>query len=170
MLCVPRQLAELLNLPLQIGDFNSICPGNWQQRGVSPAEIRTFLRLAQRPHVLRRLQGAVAGLLPASRERGEGHRLYVLERPRLLLQERPAVAGCDESQQRQRFRRLRRDNPVPEFKEWPVWEGEIKSGYFYPEDLRRVRAELLAEGHHPKVSMRGNGPRCGCGCPAERTA
>ena len=44
MLCVPRQLAELLKLPLQevIEDFNSICPGNWQQRGVCPAEIRTF--------------------------------------------------------------------------------------------------------------------------------
>ena len=44
MLCVPRQIAELLKLPLQevMEDFNSICPGNWQQRGVSPAEIRTF--------------------------------------------------------------------------------------------------------------------------------
>ena len=44
MLCVPRQIAELLKLPLQevIEDFNSICPGNWQQRGVCPAEIRTF--------------------------------------------------------------------------------------------------------------------------------
>ena len=44
MLCVPRQLAELLKLPLQevMEDFNSICPGSWQQRGVSPAEIRTF--------------------------------------------------------------------------------------------------------------------------------
>ncbi|CAE7838985.1 pfh1, partial [Symbiodinium microadriaticum] len=35
MLCVPRQLAELLKLPLRevIEDFNSICPGNWQDRG-----------------------------------------------------------------------------------------------------------------------------------------
>ena len=36
-----------------------------------------------------------------------------------------------------------------------MWEGEIKSGYFYTEDLRGVRAQLLAEGHQPKVSMRG---------------
>ena len=64
------------------------------------------------------------------------------------------MAGCDESEQHQRFRRLRH-NPVPEFKEWQVWEGEIKSGYFYSEDLRGVRAELLAEGHQPRVSMRG---------------
>ena len=66
-----------------------------------------------------------------------------------------AVAACDESEQRQRFRRLKRDNPVPEFKEWQLWEGEIKPGYFYTEDLRGVRAQLLAEGHQPKVSMRG---------------
>ena len=64
------------------------------------------------------------------------------------------MAGCDESEQHQRFRRLRH-NPVPEFKEWQVWEGDIKSGYFYSEDLRGVRAELLAEGHQPRVSMRG---------------
>ena len=66
-----------------------------------------------------------------------------------------AVAACDESEQRQRFRWLKRANPVPEFKEWQLWEGEIHSGYFYTEDLRGVRAQLLAEGHQPKVSMRG---------------
>ena len=79
MLCVPRQLAELLKLPLQevMEDFNSI------------AEIRTFCVWRKRAHVLRRLQGPLAGLLPASREGGEGRRLYLLERPRLLLQKRP---------------------------------------------------------------------------------
>ena len=44
MLCVPRQLAELLKLPLEdiLQDFDAICSGDWRQRGVSPAEIRTF--------------------------------------------------------------------------------------------------------------------------------
>ena len=101
MLCVPRQLAELLKLPLQevIEDFNSICPGNWQQRGVSPRRDPDLLRLAQRPHVLRRLQGAVDCFQPAEKEEKaiaftswNGHAFF--------YRSARAVAGCDESQQR----------------------------------------------------------------------
>ena len=34
-LCVPRQLAELLNLPLKkvLSDFDTICERGWQDRG-----------------------------------------------------------------------------------------------------------------------------------------
>ena len=94
-------------------------------------------------------------MLSASREGGESIAFSSWNGHAFFYKSARAVANCDESEQRQRFRRLRRDNPVPEFKEWLPWEGEIKSGYFYSEDLRGVRAQLLAEGHHPKVSMRG---------------
>ena len=157
MLCVPRQLAELLKLPLQevMEDFNSICPGNWQQRGVSPAEIRTFCVWRNAPMFYVDCRGRLLDCFqPAEKEEKavaftswNGHAFF--------YRSARAVAACDESEQRQRFRRLKRDNPVPEFKEWQLWEGEIKSGYFYTEDLRGVRAQLLAEGHQPKVSMRG---------------
>ena len=157
MLCVPRQIAELLKLPLQevMEDFNSICPGNWQQRGVSPAEIRTFCVWRNAPMFYVDCRGRLLDCFqPAEKEERavaftcwNGHAFF--------YRSARAVAGCDESEQRQRFRRLKRDNPVPEFKEWQLWGGEIKSGYFYTEELRGVRAQLLAEGHHPKVSMRG---------------
>ena len=39
-------------------------------------------------------------------------------------------------------------------KDWRPWDGEIKSGHFWMEDIRGVRAELLARGHHPRVSLR----------------
>ena len=157
MLCVPRQLAELLKLPLQevMEDFNSICPGSWQQRGVSPAEIRTFCVWRNAPMFYVDCRGRLLDCFqPAEKEEKavaftswNGHAFF--------YRSAQAVAACDESEQRQRFRRLKRDNPVPEFKEWQLWEGEIKSGYFYTEDIRGVRAQLLAEGHQPKVSMRG---------------
>ena len=157
MLCVPRQIAELLKLPLQevMEDFNSICPGNWQQRGVSPTEIRTFCVWRNAPMFYVDCRGRLLDCFqPAEKEEKaiaftswNGHTFF--------YRSARAVAACDESEQRQRFRRLKRDNPVPEFKEWELWEGEIKSGYFYTEDLRGVRAQLLAEGHQPKVSMRG---------------
>ena len=157
MLCVPRQIAELLKLPLQevMEDFNSICPGNWQQRGVSPTEIRTFCVWRNAPMFYVDCRGRLLDCFqPAEKEEKaiaftswNGHAFF--------YRSARAVAACDESEQRQRFRRLKRDNPVPEFEEWQLWEGEIKSGYFYTEDLRGVRAQLLAEGHQPKVSMRG---------------
>ena len=83
-----------------------------------------------------------------------------------------AVSGCDESEQRQRFRRLKRDTPLPEFKDWRPWDGEIESGYFWTEDIRGVRAELLAGATTPRSPCAGcaNGPRCGCECMAEQTA
>ena len=70
-----------------------------------------------------------------------------------------AVASCDEAPQRPRYRRLTRDTPVLEFKDWQPWDGEIASGYFWTEDIRGARADLLAHGHHPKVSMRGSALR-----------
>ena len=157
MLCVPRQIAELLKLPLQevMEDFNSICPGNWQQRGVSPAEIRTFSVWRNAPMFYVDCRGRLLDCFqPAEKEERaiaftswNGHAFF--------YRSARAVAACDESEQRQRFRRVKRDNPLPDFKEWQLWEGEIKSGYFYTEDIRGVRAQLLAEGHQPKVSMRG---------------
>ncbi|CAE7558183.1 unnamed protein product [Symbiodinium natans] len=44
-LCVARQLAELMRLPLQevLSDFDAICPNSkWREQGVSPKEIREF--------------------------------------------------------------------------------------------------------------------------------
>ena len=57
--------------------------------GRLPRRDPDLLCVAQRAHVLRGLQRPAAGLLPARGEGGEGRCVYILERPRLLLQERP---------------------------------------------------------------------------------
>ena len=62
--------------------------------------------------------------------------------------------GCDEAE-RHRYRRQRQDSSTPEFSEWKPWAGEIGCGHFWSEDLRSVRAQLLAAGHQPKVALRG---------------
>ena len=91
MLCVPRQLAELLKLSLEdiLQDFDAICSGDWRQRGVSPAEIRTFCVWRNRPHVLRRLPRTAPGLLPAHAEGRKGHSLHRLERTRFFSTKAP---------------------------------------------------------------------------------
>ena len=65
-----------------------------------------------------------------------------------------AVVGCDETE-RHRYRRQRQDSSTPEFSEWKPWAGKIGCGHFWSEDLRSVRAQLLAAGHQPKVALRG---------------
>ncbi|CAE7592623.1 pfh1, partial [Symbiodinium pilosum] len=43
-LCAARQLAELLRLPLEevLSDIDAICDRGWQERGITPEEIRRF--------------------------------------------------------------------------------------------------------------------------------
>ena len=51
-LCVPRQLAELMRLPLQevLSDFDAICTKKtWREQGITPREIREFCLWRQAP-------------------------------------------------------------------------------------------------------------------------
>ena len=157
MLCVPRQLAELLKLPLQevMEDFNSICPGNWQQRGVSPAEIRTFCVWRNAPMFYVDCRGRLLDSFQPMEKEERAVAFTSWNGHAYFYKSARAVASCDEAPQRPRYRRLTRDTPVLEFKDWQPWHGEIASGYFWTEDIRGARADLLAHGHHPKVSMRG---------------
>ena len=75
------------------------------------------------------IAGAVAGLLPASGE--GGHRLHVLA----ATPSSRAVSGCDESEQRQ-LPPVRRENPVPEFREWQPWKGQYREPSMQAEPIR----------------------------------
>ena len=154
MLCVPRQLAELLKLSLEdiLQDFDAICSGDWRQRGVSPAEIRTFCVWRNAPMFFVDCRGRLLDCFqPMQKEERaiaytawNGHAFFCAR----------AVVGCDEAE-RHRYRRQRQDSSTPEFSEWKPWAGEIGCGHFWSEDLRSVRAQLLAAGHQPKVALRG---------------
>ena len=44
---------------------------------------------------------------------------------------------------------------MPPFGEWREWQGALEPGHYWARNLRAVRSRLLAEGHQPKVVMRG---------------
>ena len=79
-------------------DFNSICPGNWQQRGVSPAEIRTFCVWRNAPMFYVDCRGRLLDCFqPAEKEEKavaftswNGHAFF--------YRSARAVAACDESE------------------------------------------------------------------------
>ena len=125
-LCVARQLAELMRLPVQevLSDFDAITNGSkWREQGITPREIRSFCVWRQAPMFYVDCQGR---LLDRACDQGAARRgLHELERPRLLLQIRPhrrevrADRGPGPGQ--------RKAGETPEFKDWREWEGEVGS-------------------------------------------
>ena len=156
MLCVPRQLAELLKLSLEdiLQDFDAICSGDWRQRGVSPAEIRTFCVWRNAPMFFVDCRGRLLDCFQPMQKEERAIAYTAWNGHAFFYKSARAVVGCDEAE-RHRYRRQRQDSITPEFSEWKPWAGEIGCGHFWSEDLRSVRAQLLAAGHQPKVALRG---------------
>ena len=158
-LCVARQLAELMRLPVQevLSDFDAITNGSkWQEQGITPREIRSFCVWRQAPMFYVDCQGRLLDKLePAIKEQRavaftswNGHAFF--------YKSARTVARCEPIGDRAqaKYRGERKAGETPEFSDWREWEGEVGSGHFYTEDLEQVRRELLAEGHCPKVVMR----------------
>ena len=61
---------------------------------------------------------STAGLIPTSGEKEKAIEETSWHGHAFFYKSARAVAGCDDSEQRQRLRRLKQDNPVPEFKDW----------------------------------------------------
>ena len=99
MLCVPRQLVELLKVSLEdiLQDFDAICTGDWRQRGVSPAEIRTFCVWRNAPMFFVDCRGRLLDCFQPMQKEEKGHSLHRLERTRFLLQKRPGRGGVRRS-------------------------------------------------------------------------
>ncbi|CAE7477766.1 unnamed protein product [Symbiodinium natans] len=139
-LCVPRQLAELMRLPLQevLSDFDAICTKKTWREGITPREIREFCLWRQAAMFYVDCQGRLLDKYePTVKEQRavaftswNGHAFFYKSAP---------------------YRGERKPGETPEFKDWREWEGEVASGLFYTEDLEQVRRELLAEGHCRRV-------------------
>ena len=159
-LCVARQLAELMRLPVQevLSDFDAITGigSKWQEQGITPRQIRSFCVWRQAPMFYVDCQGRLLDKFePAIKEQRavaftswNGHAFF--------YKSARTVARCEPIGDRAhvKYRGERKPGETPEFKDWREWEGEVGSGHFYAEDLEQVRRELLAEGHCPKVVMR----------------
>ena len=159
-LCVARQLAELMRLPVQevLSDFDAITGigSKWQEQGITPRQIRSFCVWRQAPMFYVDCQGRLLDKFePAIKEQRavaftswNGHAFF--------YKSARTVARCEPIGDRAhaKYRGERKPGETPEFKDWREWEGEVGSGHFYTEDLEQVRRELLAEGHCPKVVMR----------------
>ena len=157
-LCVVRQIAELLQLPFEeiYSDFDAICPQGWEQRGVTGKEIRQFCEWRKAPLFIVNCRGQMIDCYepPVKEERALA--LCVYRDHAYFYKSARAVAWCDgEPRDVPSYRGERRESTVPPFGEWREWQGALEPGHYWAKDLRVARSRLLAEGHQPKVVLRG---------------
>ena len=156
-LCVPRQLAELLKLPLAevLSDFDTICDRGWQDRGMSPKEIREFCVWRGAPMFFVNCRGQLMDSYQPVEKEAWAVAFTAWDGHAFFYKNARTVHLCDESERIQpRYRAERRDSTAPEFAQWLEWDGQLRAGHFWTRDLRKARADLLSEGHCPKVAMR----------------
>ena len=156
-LCAARQLAELLRLPLEevLSDFDTICDRGWQERGITPEEIRKFCVWRGAPMLLVNCQGQLLDSYQPAVKEARAVAFTAWEGHAFFYKNARSVFQCDDAERlRPRFRSERRESAVPEFRSWREWDGELRAGHFWTRDLRAARGALLAAGHCPKVAMR----------------
>ncbi|CAE7869557.1 pfh1, partial [Symbiodinium sp. KB8] len=156
-LCVARQLAELLQLPLPevLSDFDAICDKGWEERGITALEIREFCAWRGAPMFFVSCRGELLDAYqpPVKENRAVAFTCY--QAHAYFYRSARAVSHCDDTPRNEGlYRGDRKETTVPPFSEWRPWAGRVESGHFWAEDLRSVRAALLAQGHQPKVTMR----------------
>ena len=146
-LCVLRQVSELLQLPFEeiYSDFDAICPQGCAK------EIRQFCEWRKAPMFIVNCRGQMIDCYepPVKEERALA--LCVYRDHAYFYKSARAVAWCDgEPRDTPSYRGERRA-----FGEWREWQGALEPGHYWAKDLRVARSRLLAEGHQPKVVMRG---------------
>ena len=156
-LCVARQLAELLQLPLPevLSDFDAICDKGWEERGITALEIREFCAWRGAPMFFVSCHGELLDAYqpPVKENRAVAFTCY--QAHAYFYRSARAVSHCDDTPRNEGlYRGDRKETTVPPFSEWRFWAGRVESGHFWAEDLRSVRAALLGQGHQPNVTMR----------------
>ena len=152
-LCVPRQLAELLQLSVEevCADFDAMLRHDWRRLGISAEEVREFCVWRNAPMRVLSSQGdLVDSYDPALKEHRtvcflafDGH-CYMYRAVKRVL-ERQAARVLYRGEARQ---------TLPPIQEWRRFDAaDVQPGLFWCEDLREARRQLMAAGESPKVAM-----------------
>ena len=157
-LCVARQLAELMRLPVQevLSDFDAITGigSKWQEQGITPREIRSFCVWRQAPMFYVDCQGRLLDNSSSLRSRSSGPWPSRAGTATPSSTNPPAPSrGASRSGTGPRPNTGTRGSQAKRRSSRTGGSGRARSAA-YAEDLEQVRRELLAEGHCPKVVMR----------------
>ena len=173
-LCVPRQLAVLLQKSLEeIADsFDELLgTSEWRTEGICAEELKDWCAL--RGHPLMFISGGkLIHLHEPPTKRGrclaavayDSH-IYFYRSARVLSGWRVSIEPT--KNQRARLQQeIRSTNP--HFDEWKYWSGVVEAGHFFTTDLTFTRRQLLEAGINPKVILRGSSEIGGLSIPVGR--
>ena len=160
-LCVPRQLAELLQLSVEevCADFDAMLRHDWRRLGISAEEVREFCVWRNAPMRVLSSQGdLVDSYDPALKEHRtvcflafDGH-CYMCRAVKRVL-ERQAARVLYRGEARQ---------TLPPIQEWRRFDAaDVQPGLFWCEELREARRQLMAVGESPKVAISSPAQYCG---------
>ena len=133
-LCVPRQLAELLQLSVEevCADFGAMLRHDWRRLGISAEEVREFCVWRNAPTLKKHRTVCF-----------DGH-CYMYRAVKRVL-ERQAARVLYRGEMRQ---------TLPLIQEWRRFDAaDVQPGMFWCEDLREARRQLMAVGESPKVAI-----------------
>ena len=161
-LCVPRQLAELLQLSVEevCADFDAMLRHDWRRLGISAEEVREFCVWRNAPMRVLSSQGdLVDSYDPALKE----HRtVCFLAFDGALLHVQGREAGVGEAGGARVLYRGEARQTLPPIQEWRRFDAaDVQPGLFWCEDLREARRQLMAAGESPKVAMSSPAQYCG---------
>ena len=159
-LCVPRQLAELLQLSVEevCADFDAMLRHDWRRLGISAEEAREFCVWRNAPMRVLSLQGdLVDSYDPALKEHRtvcflafDGH-CYMYRAVKRVLERAARVLYRGEARQTR-----------PPIQEWRRFDAaDVQPELFWCEDLREARRQLMAAGESPKVAISSPAQYCG---------
>ena len=149
-LCVPRQLAELLQLSVEevCADFDAMLRHDWRRLGISAEEVREFCVWRNAPMRVLSSQGdLVDSYDPALKEHRtvcflafDGHCYMYRAVKRVLERQAARVLYINEATQ-----------TLPPIGEWRRFDAtDVQPGLFWCEDLREARRQLMAVGESPR--------------------
>ena len=128
-LCVARQLAELLQLPLPevLSDFDAICDKGWEERGITALEIREFCAWRGAPMFFVSCRGELLDAYqpPVKENRAVAFTCY--QAHAYFYRSARAVSHCDDTPRNDGlYRGDRKETTVPPFSEWRPWAGRVE--------------------------------------------
>ena len=160
-LCVPRQLAKLLQRSVEevCADFDAMLRHDWRRLGISAEEVREFCVWRNAPMRVLSSQGdLVDSYDPALKEHRtvrflafDGH-CYMYRAVKRVL-ERQAARVLYRGEARQTL------PPIGERRRFDA--ADVQPGLFWCEDLREARRQLMAAGESPKVAISSPAQYCG---------
>ncbi len=169
-LCVPRQLAILLDKPLadMVLQFDELTLGEaWRYRGLTSDTLKAFCTLWGHKFIFisgNRINNLYEPAVQMGRTIAccafDGH-MYFYKSAR-CLQNYP-VATIENTTKRNPIVQSESRSTAPDISEWKCWPGfseTLESGHYWCSDLAFCRDQLMDRGTSPKVALR-NGVEIG---------